>query len=108
MSTVAFSNDDLMLTRSFCVFRELFDRDRDESQRLSVLKNTHKDSSGLLAKLQTEENVSAHLLAVCRSSRALPTLLSLLLPHLTVIFFVFSPVLWVTPQTSREDNSSKK
>ena len=25
MSTVAFPNDDLMLTRSFCVFRELFD-----------------------------------------------------------------------------------
>lgn len=32
----------------------MFDREKEETRRLEILNNTHKEASGLLAKLQTE------------------------------------------------------
>ena len=89
--------------------RGLFDRDRDESQRLTILRDTHKETAGLLAKLQTEAHVSVPPpplgLTPPGTPRSLPWNFDSSLP-LSLHFF--SPELWVTLQTFSEDKSSKK
>ena len=53
------SKPSLLKTRPFC--RDLFLRETPQPRRLDTLNQTHKGVDGILAKVQSERNVSSPL-----------------------------------------------